>query len=151
MPVPKIPAPASRFSRRRIRAANSPWYRFTDAQPFGLAADFFRFFVFRDAKWDPRTRPVNFDSDVALANRPELLVVDGMDPDLRKFTGRGGKFLLYPGWSDTSIPPDASIAYFKEAVTKLGPKAAPDSIRMFMVPGLGHCTPAESHGQFRLD
>jgi hypothetical protein len=46
---------------------------------------------------------VNFDSDVALANRPELLVVDAMDPDLTKFVRRGGKLLPYDGWSDTSI------------------------------------------------
>ncbi|MGA2712415.1 MAG: tannase/feruloyl esterase family alpha/beta hydrolase [Bryobacteraceae bacterium] len=145
---PKNPRTGEQIFPPPYPGSELTWYRFTDTQPFGLAADFFRFFVFKDPKWDAKTRPVNFDSDVALANRPDLLVVDGMDPDLRKFTGRGGKFLLYPGWSDTSIPPDASIAYFKEAVAKLGAKAAPDSIRMFMVPGLGHCTPAESHGSF---
>jgi feruloyl esterase len=84
---------------------------------------------------------------VALANRPDLLVVDAMDPDISKFVKRGGKFLMYPGWSDTSIPPDVSVAYFKEAAAKLGARAQ-DSMRMFMVPGLGHCTPAESHGSF---
>ena len=123
------------------------WWRFTEAKPFGLADDFFRFFVFKDPKWNATMRPVNFDSDVALANRPDLQVVDAMNPDLAKFVKRGGKFLMYPGWSDTSIPPDVSIAYFKDAAAKLGAGAA-DSMRMFMVPGLGHCTPAESHGSF---
>src|ERR1700730_2429880 len=124
------------------------WWRFTGPQPFGLADDFFRNFVFKDPKWDAQTRPVNFDSDVALANRTDLLVVDAMDPDISRFVKRGGKFLLYPGWSDTSIPPDTSVAYFKEAAAKLGAKAAPDSMRMFMVPGMGHCSVAESHGTF---
>ena len=124
------------------------WYRFTEPQPFGLAADFFRYFVFKDPNWDPKTRAVNFDSDVALANRPELLVVDAMDPDLTKFVRRGGKFLMYEGWSDTSIPPDAAIGYFKDVVAQLGAKTAQDSVRMFMAPGMGHCTPAESHGSF---
>jgi feruloyl esterase len=123
------------------------WWRFTGPQPFGLADDFFRNFVFKDPKWDAQTRPVNFDSDVALANRTDLLVVDAMDPDISRFVKRGGKFLMYPGWSDTSIPPDVSVTYFKEAAAKLGARAQ-DSMRMFMVPGLGHCTPAESHGSF---
>ena len=71
-----------------------------------------------------------------------------MDPDLSKFVGRGGKFLLYEGWSDTSIPPDRAIQYYKDVVAKLGTQKAKDSVRLFMVPGMAHCSAGEAHGTF---
>jgi feruloyl esterase len=64
------------------------------AQPLGIPVEFFRYFVYRDPKWDYKTRPVNFDSDVAVADRPEIAAVNAVDPDLRKYFARGGKLLL---------------------------------------------------------
>src|SRR5262249_2531442 len=75
------------------------------AQPLGIPLEFFKYFVFKDPNWDYKKRPVNFDSDVALADRPEIAPANAVDPDLRKFFARGGKLLLVDGWSDTSVPP----------------------------------------------
>ena len=47
-----------------------------------------------------------------------------------------------------NVLPDAAISYYKEVVARLGAKTAQDSVRMFMVPGMGPCTPAGSHGSF---
>jgi len=58
--------------------------------------------------------------------------------DLRPFFSRGGKLLMYHGWSDPQVPPDHSIEYFDNVLRTVGP-AAHDSTALFMVPGMGHC------------
>jgi feruloyl esterase len=120
-------------------------------QPLGIPLDFFKYFVFRDPKWDYKARPVNFDSDLALADRPDVAPVNAVDPDLRKFFARGGKLLLVDGWSDTSVPPKVAINYYKAVVAKLGPKTVQDSMRFFMVPGMGHGPGANGEENFNYD
>jgi feruloyl esterase len=108
------------------------------AQPLGIPVEFFKYFVFKDPTWDYKTRPVNFDSDVVLADKPEIAPVNAVDPDLRKFFARGGKLLLVDGWNDTSVPPKVAIDYYKAVLTKTGAKQVRESMRFFMVPGMGH-------------
>ena len=108
------------------------------AQPLGIPVDFFKYYVFKDPNWDYKTRQLNWDSDVALAERPEVAPVNAVDPDLRKFFARGGKLILVGGWNDTSVPPKVAVNYYKQVVSKVGSKAAQESMRFFMVPGMGH-------------
>jgi feruloyl esterase len=107
-------------------------------QPLGIPVDFFKYYVFKDPNWNYNTRPLNFDSDVALAERPEVAPVNAVDPDLRKFFARGGKLLLVGGWNDASVPPKVAINYYKKVVDKVGSRMAQQSMRFFMVPGMGH-------------
>ena len=108
------------------------------AQPLGIPVDFFKYYVFKDPNWDYNKRPLNWDSDVALAERPEVAPVNAVDPDLRKFFARGGKLLLVGGWNDASVPPKVAVDYYKKVVAKVGPKVVQESMRFFMVPGMGH-------------
>ncbi len=108
------------------------------AQPLGIPVEFFKYYVFRDANWDYRARPLNFDRDVELSDRPEIQPVNAVDPDLRKFFARGGKLLLVDGWSDTAVPPKVAINYYNRVVAAVGERVARDSMRFFMVPGMGH-------------
>jgi len=64
--------------------------------------------------------------------------VDAVNPDLRAFKAHGGKLLLYAGWGDTTITPENTVLYYESVVAELG---APqdDFMRLFMVPGMGHC------------
>ena len=78
------------------------------AEPLGIPVDFFRYYVFQDPNWDYKTRRLNWDSDVALAERPEIAAVNAVDPDLRKYFARGGKLLLIGGWNDNGVPPDVA-------------------------------------------
>jgi feruloyl esterase len=126
------------------------WAQFVGEKPFGFSEDFYRNFVFRDPNRDFRKNPPNFDSDSALATRPEIArVIDSVDPDIRKFTGRGGKFLMYEGWADGMIPTGLALNYYNAVLDKMGGvKNAKDSVRMFLVPGMQHCAIGEAHGEF---
>jgi feruloyl esterase len=106
------------------------------AGPVGLAADYFRFIVFKDPNWDPKT--LNFDSHVALvASRPEFQPLDATKTDLTAFTSRGGKLLMYQGWAENGIPPRNVATYYDNVKAKTA--GANDAVRLFMIPGMGHC------------
>ena len=119
------------------------------AEPFRFAVGWFKGLVFQDPTWDYRTRPVNFDADVAASDN----VVDGnsLDPDLRKFFGKRGKLLLVNGWADTTTPPRAGIDYYKRVVAKVGEKLARDSMRLFVVPGMGHTPGTTGRENFNFE
>ena len=107
-------------------------------QPLGIPVEFFKFYVLRDPAWDYRTRPLNYDSDVTASDRPEIQPVNAVDPDLRRFFARGGKLLLVGGWNDAAVPPKVAINYFNRVVATVGERQTRESMRFFMVPGMGH-------------
>jgi hypothetical protein len=63
--------------------------------PVGLAADYFRFIVFKDSNWDPKA--LNFDSHYALvSSRADFRPLDAPKTDLTPFVSRGGlRFVVY--------------------------------------------------------
>jgi feruloyl esterase len=126
------------------------WGVMAGAQPFPYSVEFFRYLVFKDASWDYKTRPVNFDSDVALADAPENQIVNAKNPDLSKFLGHGGKLLLLGGWNDTAIAPSTNYDYYNAVMAKMGNKAK-DSVRLFMIPGMGHCPGGNGPSTFDID
>ena len=63
-------------------------------------------------------------------------------PDGRKlktFTDRGGKILLYHGWSDTDATPASSLFFYNAQANAFGKDALPSFLRLFMLPGMRHC------------
>ena len=107
-------------------------------QPLGIPVEFFKYYVLRDPAWDYRTRPIDFDRDVTASDRPEIQPVNAVDPDLRRFFARGGRLLLVGGWNDAAVPPKVAINYYNRVVATVGERPVRQSIRFFMVPGMGH-------------
>ncbi|MGY8789351.1 MAG: tannase/feruloyl esterase family alpha/beta hydrolase, partial [Pseudomonadales bacterium] len=64
--------------------------------------------------------------------------VDSANPDLRAFEAHGAKLLLYAGWGDTTITPVNTLYYYDSVLEEMGPEQD-DWMRLFMVPGMGHC------------
>jgi feruloyl esterase len=129
---------------------------FSGPEGFRLEAyETFRHLVFKDPNWTFAGRPVNFDSDVALADSPQNRLLDGIRntklTDLGKFVERGGKVFLHAGWADTGVPSAGIIDYYNKAVEKLGPELAKNSIRLFMVPGMGHCPGTNGSENFNFN
>jgi feruloyl esterase len=65
-------------------------------------------------------------------------MLNAVDPDLRPLRRRGGKLILYHGWSDPDISPMGTIGYYKQVTETVG-EDTPDFARLFMVPGMQHC------------
>jgi feruloyl esterase len=101
-----------------------------------FAANYFKYIVLRDPALDWRVRRINYDADVALADRPEVAAINAIETDLRRFIRRGGKILFYNGWND-NMSPLYPIQYYKGIVERTG-SAAARSVRLFMIPGMGH-------------
>jgi feruloyl esterase len=104
---------------------------------------FFKYMVFEDPGFDWRT--FDFDRDVQTTDAKMASILDATDPDLEPFRARGGKLLVYHGWSDPAITPLNSIDYRDQVVDTmrrvhgLSASETDDFFRLFMVPGMHHC------------
>src|SRR5262245_28254122 len=106
-----------------------------------------KYVVFQDVAWDWRT--FDFDRDNARFERSEYLIMNATDPNLKKFFARSGRLLLYHGWNDQNVSPYNTVAYFQNVQTTLGGAAKTENnIRLFMVPGMAHCSGGEGPNTF---
>lgn len=126
----------------------------TGAEPFTSlhwlgGEGFFRWFVFDDPEWDFQN--FDFDDDLSFALEKVGAAVDSNNPDLRNLRDGGSKLIVYHGWSDPDISPVASINYFESVVNVVADdiqalnyetalKSTQNFFRLFMVPGMGHCS-----------
>lgn len=113
------------------------WAAYASPQ-FGIGTNYFRNLVARDPNWDPRDFDV--DTDLARAAQVDGGATAAVDPDLRKFFASGGKLLLYHGTADGLIPYGNTVNYYESVVSTTGREQAPDSIRLYLVPGMSHCS-----------
>jgi feruloyl esterase len=111
------------------------WAGLAGPEPVREAVEFFQFVVANNPAWDFRT--LDFDRDVALAEKAASHIIDATDPNLQPFFSRGGKVLMYHGWNDQLVAPMNSVNYYQAVVGAT--KASADSIRLFMIPGMTHC------------
>ena len=81
----------------------------------------------------------DFDRDVARFDDELGLKLNATNPDLRAFKDRGGKLILYHGWSDPALPPTGTIDYYQSVAAQLGQAGAQAFVRLYMVPGMQHC------------
>jgi Tannase and feruloyl esterase len=104
---------------------------------YGFGMNFFRFMVYSNPSWDYHA--FNVDHDMKVADDSLAGKLNATNADLKKFKDRGGKLILYHGWSDAAIPPVSTVNYYKNVVAKMGAKDAGSFVRLFMVPGMQHC------------
>jgi feruloyl esterase len=124
------------------------WGQSVAAQPVGYATDFFKYIVFKDEKWGPKS--LNFDGDVALTDKVAT-GLNAVDANLTTFIARGGKLVIYHGWSDPGIPPQNAVNYYESVLAATPDKrAVRESVRAFMVPGMGHCGGGDGTSTFDM-
>jgi feruloyl esterase len=101
------------------------------------ATQFLSNLVFENPSWDPNTFKVDRDSKIT--DDKVAATLNSTDPNLARFRSRGGKLILYQGWSDSASPPRNSINYYQAVEKTMGRKKTDTFLRLFMVAGMGHC------------
>jgi feruloyl esterase len=113
-------------------------------EPFIIPQGYFKAMVFNDPNWDWKTFDFTDPEDFAIlvdADARYAPILNATDPNLSAFNELGGKLILWHGWADQNIAPRNSINYYNNAVAAVGDEAATqDFLRLFMVPGMGHCS-----------
>lgn len=111
-----------------------------------LAGEYWRHAVIGDP--DREIFAFDPERDVERATHLESAgLMTPLDPDLRAFAQRGGKFLLWHGWTDGAISPLDSIGYYQSVVETMGERDADESVRLFLMPGVDHCEGGEGPDQ----
>jgi feruloyl esterase len=128
----------------------APWIVSAGSQVPSIQASFGNSYyghaVFEQSNWDFRT--LDFDQDVAFGDAKAGPVLNATNPDLRSFRANGGKLIQYHGWGDAAITALSSIDYYEDVSTFLDRvpdsrsenAAIDDFYRLFLVPGMGHCS-----------
>lgn len=101
---------------------------------------------FKHAGFDPsppatwRLADIDFERDRQRLGSAEF-AYNAQNPDLREFKQRGGKLIGFQGWGDTSVVPLGSIDYY-DTVSRVmgGLDKTSDFYRLFLVPGMRHCS-----------
>lgn len=115
-------------------------------EPFPVATSYMRQLVFADPKWDFRT--FDYGGDLDKAERFGSATLDVPATGLRRFFARGGKLLLSHGWADGLIPASNTINFHKALAANLNPAEAKGQLRLFMAPGMDHCSGGDGFSAF---
>ena len=102
-----------------------------------FVTEFFANMVFDNPAWNFKT--FSFSPGVKLTDEKQARNLNATDPNLKAFEERGGKLILYHGWSDAAIPAVNTINYYDTVVATMGLRRADSFLRLYVVAGMQHC------------
>lgn len=76
-------------------------------------------------------------------------VFNAVDADIRPFQRAGGKLIMWHGWADPGVPPMSSVEYYRAVLRTVG-TGAENFVRLYMLPGVGHCSGGEGPDRLNL-
>jgi feruloyl esterase len=117
-------------------------------KPLQVADDLFKFVVFQDPQWDFRT--LDIEKHLELARKVDGGTLSPRSADIGRFVARGGKLLMYHGWADQNISPRSTVNYLSRLQDTLGKQRVDQSVALYMVPGMAHCSGGEGPASFDM-
>jgi len=101
---------------------------------FAFGTQVFKYLVFNNPDWNYSTYDFsNYANDTRLA----ASFLDATNINLDGFKARKGKLIIWHGWADPALPPQATVNYYRQVEAR-DPEAS-EYCRLFMVPGCFHC------------
>ena len=135
----KRPDTGAVVSNGLMRGSEAGWRAILGDEPEVNSVEVYRYMVFKSPNWDWKAFKLAEALPAAkLSDVPKA--IDAVNPDLRAFFARGGKLLMTHGWADPQTPPMNGLDYYASVRSPVGASAGDSSLRMFMVPGMGHCS-----------
>jgi feruloyl esterase len=122
-------------------------------EPNAVLYDHFKYVVFKDPNWDWKT--LNFTTDVDLTRKADQstitdgATIDATNPLIQSYLGHG-KLILYHGWADQLVAAQASVRYYENVVYSIPGVDFANSLRLYMVPGMGHCGGGDGPNTFDM-
>lgn len=101
---------------------------------FGFGNGIMRYFIYNDPEWS--YAGFNYDNYKRDSARVAE-TLNAIDPDLSAFRARGGKLLIYNGWSDNAQTSLAFADYYEQVLAH--DEIAANDVRLFLMPGVEHC------------
>lgn len=92
---------------------------------------------------------VKYDAAALSLYNTQAKVFNALDADIRPFQRAGGKLILWHGWSDPGVPPMSTVDYYNAVLRTVGADAR-SFTRLYMLPGVGHCTGGEGPDRLNL-
>jgi Tannase and feruloyl esterase len=105
---------------------------------YAFGTQFYINMVYSNPDWQFRT--FDPDRDIKTADERVAKSLNATDPDLNAFEKRGGKLILFHGWADAAIPAISTTNYYDNVLSKMGASNTPGFVRLYMVPGMEHCS-----------
>ena len=101
---------------------------------YGFGNGIMKNMIYHDPDWSYANYTFDtFRKDAKLAGN----TLNATNPDLSTFRKRGGKLLMFTGWSDAAITAHGTIGYYEDVLTH--DETAANDVRLFMMPGVEHC------------
>jgi feruloyl esterase len=109
----------------------------------------FKYLVYSDPNWT--LQQFDFSQGIVDAEETDSDTLNALNPDLKPFIDSGGKLIQYHGWSDPQISPSNTTQYYQQVTDELGGRGEiHDSYRLFMVPGMAHCSGGPGPNRFDM-
>ncbi len=116
-------------------------------QPFPVALTYYSMLVFGDRPgWDWKS--FDYQRDAQIGREYGASILDVPAGGLAAYFARGGKLLLSHGWTDGLIPATNALRFHDALLPTLSAQQARSQYRLFMVPGMDHCSGGEGASVF---
>jgi feruloyl esterase len=133
----KDPATGRTLLESHLWPGNEPqWGVLGGSEPLTNSLQRVRNFHLKEPGYEFRLATIAADIERAVRMDNGLLASN--DFNLKPFFDRGGKLLMWHGWSDPQVPAQHSVLFYSSVLKTVGP-AAERSIALFMLPGVTHC------------